>query len=219
MSKAGMATLTRALIVILVFQLTGCASMFHGSNDEVVVTSGDPEAKLYMDATYLGKGSGTAIVKRNTVHTVFAKKKGCADGIAQTQTSFDAVSLLGIFIDWGLISMLVVDWAATGAMWKIDPLLYNVTPNCDTPEQANLDRMQNSLSPVQARSENDEQRTSARQNKSVAIRPTYKVLGSTGKGQAMLGYTDDREGFTKNAVRDGWDKSQLIFQQIPPDRR
>jgi hypothetical protein len=207
------------LIIILVFQLTGCAAMFHGSNDQVTVISGDPDAKLYVDAEYLGKGSGTTFVKRNTIHTVFAKKRGCADGIVQTQTSFDSVSLLGILIDWGLISMLVVDWAATGAMWKIDPLLYNVTPNCDTPEQANLGRVQESLSPVQLRSESDEQLTPARQNKTVVKRPNYKVLGATGKGHAMLGITDDREGFTKNAVRDGWDKSQLIFQQIPSDRK
>jgi hypothetical protein len=207
------------LIIILVIQLTGCAAMFHGSNDQVTVTSGDPDAKLYVDATYLGKGSGTTFVKRNTIHTVFAKKNGCADGIVQTQTSFDSVSLLGILIDFGVISMLVVDWGATGAMWKTDPLLYSVTPNCDTLEQANLGRAQDSFSPVQSRSENDKQLTPARQNKTVGMRPTYKVLGSTGKGHAMLGYTDDREGFTKNAVRDGWDKSQLIFQQLPSDRK
>ena len=170
-----MRTLTRMLIIILVIQLTGCAAMFHGSNDQVTVTSGDPDAKLYVDANYLGKGSGTTFLKRNTVHTVFAKKKGCADGIAQTQTSFDSVSLLGILIDWGLISMLVVDWAATGAMWKIDPLLYSVTPNCDTPEQANMDRVQESLSPVQSRPESDEQLTPARKNKTVVERPNYKA--------------------------------------------
>lgn len=192
--------------------------MFHGTNDEVILTSGDPDAKLYMDATYLGKGSGTAIVKRNTVHTVFARKKDCVDGIAQTQTSFDAVSLLGILIDWGLISMLVVDWAATGAMWKTDPLLYNVTPNCDTSEQANLDR-QNSFSSAQSKSQIDEQLNLARQNKAMVKRPNYKVLGHTGTGHAVLGYTDDKETFTKSAKRHGWEKSQLIFQPIPSDRK
>jgi len=206
------------LLVILVFQLTGCAAMFHGTNDEVIVTSGDPDAKLYMDATYLGKGSGTAIVKRNTVHTVFARKKDCADGIAQTQTSFDAVSLLGILIDSGLISMLVVDWAATGAMWKTDPLHYNVTPNCDTSEQANLDR-HNSFSSAQSKSHIDEQLNLTRQNKAMVKRPNYKVLGYTGTGHAVLGYTDDKEAFTKSAMRDGWEKSQLIFQPIPSDRK
>ena len=216
-----MTTLIRMLIVILVFQLTGCAAMFHGTNDQVTVTSGDPDAKLYMDATYLGKGSGTAIVKRNTVHTVFARKQGCADGIAQTQTSFDAVSLLGILIDWGLISMLVVDWAATGAMWKTDPLLYHVTPNCDTPEYAGLDRMQDSPVSVQSNSENNDKRLKlpGEKRKSVVKRPTYKVLGSTGKGYATLGFTDDKEAFTKSALRDGWEKSQLIFQPIPSDRK
>lgn len=215
-----MTTLTRMLIVVLVFQLTGCAAMFHGTNDQVTVTSGDPDAKLYLDSIYLGKGSATAIVKRNTVHTVFAKKGGCADGIAQTQTSFDAVSLLGILIDWGLVSMLVVDWAATGAMWKTDPLLYNVTPNCDTPEQASPDRVQDFPVSVQSNSENNDNRVTPRREKKIVVkRPTYKVLGSTGKGYATLGFTDDKEAFTKSALRDGWDKSQLIFQKIPSDQK
>ena len=65
-----------------------------------------------------------------------AKKQGCADNLVQTQNSFDAVSLLGFFLDFGVISMLVVDWAATGAMWKTDPLVYHVTPICDTPQSA-----------------------------------------------------------------------------------
>ena len=214
-----MTTLTRMLIVILVFQLTGCAAMFHGSSDQVTVASSDPDAKLYMDGNYLGKGSGMTSVKRNTTHTIFARKKGCADGMAQTQTSFDAVSLLGLLIDWGLISMLVVDWAATGAMWKTDPLLYNVAPNCDTPEQASLDRVQGSYVPEQSRSEYEQQLTPRRQNKSVVNRPNYKVLGFTGKGYATLGYTDNKEAFISGAAKDGWERSQLKFQEIPYDQR
>ena len=214
-----MKTLTKMLLVILVFQLTGCAAMFHGSNDQVTVTSSDPDAKLFMDGNYLGKGSGMINVKRNTIHTIFAKKNGCADGLAQTQTSFDSVSLLGILIDFGVISMLVIDWGATGAMWKTDPLLYSVAPNCDTSEHASLDRVQDSSVPVQSKSENDEQLTPKRQNKFAVNRPNYKVLGSTGKGYATLGYTDDREAFIKGALKDGWERSQLRFQQIPSDQK
>lgn len=214
-----MKTLTRMLLVILVIQLTGCAAMFHGSNDQVTVTSSDPDAKLFMDGNYLGKGSGMINVKRNTIHTIFAKKKGCADGLAQTQTSFDSVSLLGILIDFGVISMLVIDWGATGAMWKTDPLLYSVTPNCETSEHASLDRVQDASVPLQPKLEIYEQQNPKRQNTIVVNRPNYKVLGSTGKGYATLGYTDDKEAFIKSALRDGWDKSQLRFQQIPSDQR
>jgi hypothetical protein len=129
-----MNVIAKFLILALLFQITGCAAMFHGTNDQVTVVSTDPDAKLFVDDFYVGKGSGTVTLHRNTTHTVFARKRGCADGITQTHTSFDAVSLLGILIDWGVISMLVVDWGATGAMWKTDPLLYSVAPNC--PEQA-----------------------------------------------------------------------------------
>jgi hypothetical protein len=114
--------------------------------------------------------------------------------------------------------MLVVDWAATGAMWKTDPLLYNVTPNCDTSEHVNLDQ-QNSFSSVQSKSQSDEQLNLSRQNKAMVKRPNYKVLGSTGTGHAVLGYTDDKESFTKSAIRDGWERSQLIFQPMPSDRK
>ncbi len=101
------------LIVALSFQLAGCAAIFHGTSDQITVQSADPDAKIYLDNQLIGKGTAVATVKRNTVHTVAAKKRGCADNLAQTQNSFDAVSLLGIFIDFGIISMLVIDWAAT----------------------------------------------------------------------------------------------------------
>lgn len=125
---------TYALIVCLMFQLTGCAAMFHGTSDQINIQSADPDAKIFMDNVLIGKGSAMASVKRNTQHTVTARKNECSDHVVQTQNSFDAISLLGILIDFGIITMLVIDWGATGAMWKTDPLIYNVTPICDKPK-------------------------------------------------------------------------------------
>lgn len=123
-----------ALLVCLMVQLTGCAAMFHGSSDQITIQSADSEAKIFMDNVLIGKGSAMASVKRNTQYTLAARKDGCSDQMVQTRNSFDAISLLGIFIDFGLISMLVIDWGATGAMWKTDPLIYHVTPICDRPK-------------------------------------------------------------------------------------
>ncbi len=122
------------LVVCLLFQLTGCAAMFHGSSDQITIQSADSDAKIFMDNVLIGKGSAMASVKRNTQYSLAAKKDGCSDHVVQTQNSFDAVSLLGILIDFGLITMLVIDWGATGAMWKTDPLIYHVTPICDRPK-------------------------------------------------------------------------------------
>lgn len=131
------------VLVALMVNLTGCAAMFHGTSDQITVQSADPEAKLYLDNVLIGKGSAVATVKRNSIHAVSAKKRGCSDSLAQTETRFDAISLLDFLIDWGLISFLVVDWGATGAAWKTDPLVYHVTPICDEPELT-----QNSMLPL-----------------------------------------------------------------------
>ena len=133
-----MRAIAKVVVAILLLQLTGCAAMFHGSSDQITIQSADPDSKIYMDNVLIGKGTAMASVKRNTTHSIIAKKQGCADNLVQTENSFDAVSLLGFFIDFGVISMLVIDWAATGAMWKTDPLVYHVTPICDTPQSAHL---------------------------------------------------------------------------------
>lgn len=124
------------MLIVFAVQLSGCAAMFHGTSDQITIQSPDPEAKIYLDNMLVGKGTAMASVKRNTQHTIVAKKEGCSDNLVQTQTAFDAVSLLGVLIDWGIISILVVDWGVTGAMWKTDPLVYHPNPICDTPSHA-----------------------------------------------------------------------------------
>lgn len=123
------------LIIVAVFvQLSGCAAMLHGTSDQITVQSPDPETSIYMDNVLIGKGSANAYVKRNTTHTLTAKKKGCTNYQVETQKAFDGVSLLGVLIDWGLISILVVDWAVTGAIWKTEPTFYHLAPICETNE-------------------------------------------------------------------------------------
>src|SRR5688500_9968184 len=61
--------LVKILVTVLFLQFTGCAAMFHGTNDQVTVVSTDPDAKLFVDDFYVGKGSGTVTLHRNTTHT------------------------------------------------------------------------------------------------------------------------------------------------------
>jgi hypothetical protein len=57
-----------------------------------------------------------------------AEKEGCESTTSTTTESFDPTSLLGIFIDFGLIS-IPVDMIS-GAAWKIEPTTYTLTPVC-----------------------------------------------------------------------------------------
>ena len=101
-----MKAVAKIVLSVMIFHLTGCAAMFHGSSDQITIQSADPDSKIYMDNVLIGKGTAMASVKRNTTHSVIAKKQGCADNLVQTENSFDAVSLLGFFLDFGVISML-----------------------------------------------------------------------------------------------------------------
>jgi S1-C subfamily serine protease len=120
--------------VVVLVQVSGCAAMLHGTSDQITVQSPDAETSIYMDDVLIGKGSAKAYVKRNTTHTLTAKKNGCTNYQVETQKAFDGVSLLGVLIDWGLISILVVDWAVTGAIWKTEPTYYHVAPVCESNE-------------------------------------------------------------------------------------
>ena len=46
------------------------------------------------------------------------------------QKSFDPTTLLGVLLDWGIISVLVVDGAATGAWQKFNQTSYVIDPDC-----------------------------------------------------------------------------------------
>ena len=133
-----MRALCSIMVVILFAVYTGCAAMFHGTSDQITIQSPDPDAKIYLDNMLIGKGTAMASVKRNTQHNIVTKKDGCHEQLVQTGTSFDPVSLLGVLIDFGVISMLVIDWGATGAMWKVDPLVYHPAPICDTPATTSI---------------------------------------------------------------------------------
>jgi hypothetical protein len=115
---------------MLLVETTSCAYLFHGTSDQVNVYSGDPNALLYLDDQLIGRGNASATLDRDRKYTITAKAPGCENSTVITNDKFDPTSLLGILIDFGIISILVIDMAATGAAWKTYPLSYTVTPIC-----------------------------------------------------------------------------------------
>ena len=119
-----------ALAVTVLAASSGCATIFRGSSDSVTVTSDQSDAKIYIDGQFMGDGTAIATLSKRGDHTIKVTKPGCKDRIIQTQSSFDPTTLLGLFLDFGLISILVVDGLATGNWAKISPTYYAVTPDC-----------------------------------------------------------------------------------------
>lgn len=116
--------------IICAALLTGCASMFHGSSQQIAIRSNQPDADLYVNEMLIGKGNAITSFKKKEDYIITARKDGCSAVSLPAQKSFDSTTLLGILIDFGLISILVVDGAATGAWQKFDQTSYVIDPQC-----------------------------------------------------------------------------------------
>jgi hypothetical protein len=121
------------IISFLVSGVTGCAAIFHGSSETIHVRSEEADTSFFANERDIGKGTSavTALPKKGLSKAVLrAEKTGCDPRSVQIPTEFDTLTLLGILIDFGLISILVVDWAATGAVTKASQTDYILTPEC-----------------------------------------------------------------------------------------
>jgi hypothetical protein len=130
--KKGLMIVT-SLVVMASFLVSGCAAIFHGTTERIYVRSDEPDTRFFVNEREIGKGTSasTAINKKELKQAVLrAEKTGCDVKSSPILTAFDATSLLGILIDWGIISILVVDWAATGAVTKAAQADYVLTPEC-----------------------------------------------------------------------------------------
>lgn len=120
---------TSLLIASMLFS-TGCATMFNGSSQTINIRSNDTDAKLYVNEEYMGKNQAVYTFKKKENYVIKAEKQGCKTTAITPQKSFDPTTLLGLLIDWGLISILVVDGAATGSWQKFAQTSYVVDPDC-----------------------------------------------------------------------------------------
>lgn len=123
----------RFLIVVLAIVVAtqmSCATMFSGSRETLHIQSEVPGTKIYVDDEYIGTQDGAISISKRRSPIIRVKKEGCADGVQPVAKQFDGLSLLGILIDFGLITILIVDWAATGAIQKFERTNFMVNPHC-----------------------------------------------------------------------------------------
>ncbi|GEJ56671.1 PEGA domain-containing protein [Anaeromyxobacter diazotrophicus] len=116
----------------LIVNVTGCAAMFHGTSQQVAIRSNHPKADIYVNEAYLGKGNTVTSFRKSQNYTITVREEGCEASTLPVSKSFDAVTLLGVLLDLGVISILVVDGAATGAWTQFDQTSYVLDPRCVT---------------------------------------------------------------------------------------
>jgi hypothetical protein len=121
--------LTSTLLAITLMT-SGCATIFNGASQTVNIRSNDTEAKLYVNEEYMGKNQAAYTFKKKENYVIKAEKNGCKTTSITPQKTFDPTTLLGVLLDWGIISILVVDGAATGAWQKFEKTSYVIDPDC-----------------------------------------------------------------------------------------
>jgi len=113
--------------------LQGCAAIFTGTSEQISLRSNVANTEFIVNGRTVGKGtSAMATIKRKDLKqtVLIAQKEGCADATGSIETAFNGHTLWGLFWDLGLISILVVDGAATGAWTKAADRNYFLEPNC-----------------------------------------------------------------------------------------
>jgi hypothetical protein len=126
--------MTIAVLVSMVLPFfSGCAAMFHGTTQQVSIRSNTPDTELYVNETYLGKGDTITALRKNKDYSITARKNGCHPTTVPVLKTFDPLTLLGILLDWGLFSVLIIDGVATGAWQQFDQTSYVVDPLCSAP--------------------------------------------------------------------------------------
>ncbi|HGF7192933.1 TPA: PEGA domain-containing protein, partial [Vibrio cholerae] len=118
------------IIFLSIFTLSGCAAMFNGTSQQVSIRSKNPDARIYVNEAYLGDGNVITTFKKKESYIIRVEEDNCKSVTIPVSKSFDATTLLGIFIDFGLVSILVVDGLGTGAWTDFDQTNYIVNAQC-----------------------------------------------------------------------------------------
>ena len=107
-----------ALVLALATVSTGCGTILHGSNQQVVLQSEPSGAEVYSNGTLLGRTPTTATLARNSTHPLVFRMAGYADQPFQISRGIDGLALVGDIL-LGVVP-LVIDFA-TGSVYKLSP--------------------------------------------------------------------------------------------------
>ena len=120
-----------AITLLATSTISGCSSMFNGTTQVVNIRSNEEGAKLYVNEQYMGKDSTTYTFKKKNNYVLRAEKEGCQSNTIKPEKKFDPTTLLGVLIDYGIVTILLIDGAATGAWQEFADTSFVVDPICN----------------------------------------------------------------------------------------
>lgn len=113
---------TRSLVMTgLALLSAGCATMFTGNYDNVVVRSNPPGATVSINGSYKGTTPMVIALKRDRDHLISLHREGHPDAVRPVSRKFNPVAAVNLInpICWG------IDYA-TGGMWQFRETAFEV---------------------------------------------------------------------------------------------
>ncbi len=122
-----------SLILSAVMLLTACASMFSGTKEHILIRSEEKDSKIYLNDEYLGTDNAIAVISKKSLpdSVIRVSKKGCRDSFRRIDTKVNGLTFLGLPLDFGIFSILIIDWGVTGAVREATQTNYFISPICD----------------------------------------------------------------------------------------
>jgi len=108
------------LVPLVLFGLTGCATIFHGSTQAVTINSVPEGASITVEGNLMGKTPATFNLKKNKYKNVTVKLDGYDASVVPLTTSYDAITILDIFWDCSTTDLV------TGNAYEYEPNTYTV---------------------------------------------------------------------------------------------
>ena len=111
------------LIFICICITVGCATIMHGSNQDINISSTPNEAEVWIDGAHIGNTPTNVTLKRKDIHTVTIKKEGYKEARLMIKSETSAWLLGNIFFG-GLLG-LAVD-LITGGAYYLEPEIIDI---------------------------------------------------------------------------------------------
>lgn len=119
----------------LLFQ-SSCATIINGSTESISIQVIQSDAKVYINEVLVGVSEPNLVLqaeipKRREI-VIKVEKEQCDTYYKIVAKKIDLTTFLGLLIDRGLISILLVDLYATNAFHRASQNFFSVDLNCPT---------------------------------------------------------------------------------------
>lgn len=122
------------LTLVVATQLVACATIINGSTERIEVAANVSDTRVYVNDVFIGQAGPQhplriEIPKRGLL-TFTGKKENCSTAETKIVRRLDPVTFLGLILDMGLITIIVVDWLGTNAIYRSSYQNYYLNLGC-----------------------------------------------------------------------------------------